>query len=208
MGVIPFYGTERPDLFRIERESMDRAGKVIDRLDALMPKLGAILDVGAGDGFTAERLQTAQRSVVAMEPARKMRRPGKRLAWIGGEAERLPFRDAAFKGAFSTWAYFFSRYIDVRPGIQELRRVVEAGGPLVVVENLGDDELSSYAQADTSADRGFWARQGFACEEVKTLFEFANQNEADALLSLYSGRKMKGAPKSLSYRVGLFISEA
>ena len=187
---------------------MDRAGKVLDRLDALLPKTGAILDVGAGDGFTAERLQTPQRSVVALEPARDMRRPHKPLAWVGGEAEHLPFRDDAFKGAFSTWAYFFSRYIDVRPGLEELRRVVRAGGPVVVVENLGDDELSRFAQGDTSADREFWANQGFICEELETLFEFADQQEADALLSLYSAQEVKLGPMTLTYRVGLFVSEA
>ncbi|HVF11584.1 MAG TPA: class I SAM-dependent methyltransferase [Actinomycetota bacterium] len=208
MGVIPFYGTERPDLFRIEREAMDRAGKVIDRLDALLPRLGATLDVGAGDGFTAERLQTPQRLVVALEPARNMRRPRKPLAWVGGEAEHLPFRDNAFEGAFSTWAYFFSRYIDVRPGLEELRRVVRAGGPVVVIENLGDDELSRFAQGDTSADQEFWTKQGFICEELETLFEFADQQEADALLSLYSGKEVKLGPKTLTYRVGLFLSEA
>ncbi|HUR50352.1 MAG TPA: class I SAM-dependent methyltransferase [Acidimicrobiales bacterium] len=73
MGVIPFYGAQDRRLFDIERAAMDRPGRVIAALDELLPRHGVVLDVGAGDGFTAERLTTSERSVTALEPAAGMR---------------------------------------------------------------------------------------------------------------------------------------
>ncbi len=52
MTVIPFYGADDPDMFAIERRAMDRDGLVIAALDAALPG-GLVLDVGAGDGFSA-----------------------------------------------------------------------------------------------------------------------------------------------------------
>ena len=57
MGVIPFYGADEPELFAIERRAMDRDGLVIDALHELLPP-GLVLDVGAGDGFTADDVYT------------------------------------------------------------------------------------------------------------------------------------------------------
>lgn len=37
MPVIPFYGTDHPELFAIERAAMDRPGLVIDRLNHFVP---------------------------------------------------------------------------------------------------------------------------------------------------------------------------
>jgi hypothetical protein len=51
--VIPFYGADDPAMFAIERAAMDRDGLVVRALDGLLPR-GRVLDVGAGDGFTAE----------------------------------------------------------------------------------------------------------------------------------------------------------
>lgn len=208
MGVIHFYGSDRPDLFRIEREAMDRAGKVIARLDALLPGSGNGLGCGAGDGFTAERLGTSDREVIPLEPSQGMLRPAKPLRWVAGEAEHLPFHDGSFDAAYSTWAYFFSRYLDVRPGLSELRRVVKPGGILVIVENLGQDQLSDFTQGDSSADLDFWKKQPFECEELETSFQFENVDDASALLSLYRGTDVPEPPLTLSYRVGLFVGRA
>ncbi len=126
--VIPFYGATDPELFAIERTSMDRAGKVIRFLDETLPESGLALDVGAGDGFTAEALTTPSRTVVALEPAAGMIRAERPLYWCRGKAQALPFADASFQGAYATWAYFFHGYHDISPGLSEIRRVTKAGG--------------------------------------------------------------------------------
>ena len=118
MPVIPFYGADEPELFAIERESMDRPGHVTAALNRLLPD-GLVIDVGAGDGFTAARVTA---TAVAVEPATGMRRPHAGVTFVGGEAEHLPFRANVFDGAYSTWAYFFPgrpgsvRHASGRPG--------------------------------------------------------------------------------------------
>ena len=85
--VIPFYGSRSPRLFEIERRAMDRDGQVIDFLDRVLPA-GRVLDVGAGDGFTAERLSRADRVVVALEPDPGIVTGTRRLLWASGEMLR------------------------------------------------------------------------------------------------------------------------
>jgi SAM-dependent methyltransferase len=204
MPVIPFYGAEDPDLFAIERAAMDRPGKVIAALERLLPD-GLVLDVGAGDGFTADRLQ---RDVIALEPAAGMRRPGGAVTFVGAEAEHLPFGPDVFDAAYSTWAYFFTGPgWDPSPGLDELRRVVRVGGRLVVVDNLGGDEFSSYLGLP-GADVSWWEERGFATETVETEFSFRSAEDAIRLLSRYLGRPVTDPPLVLGYRVGVFVSAA
>ena len=150
MSVIPFYGADDPAMFAIERRAMDRDGLVIAALDRALPS-GDVLDVGAGDGFTARRLATGRR-LTGLEPAAAMVRPGGGVRWVLGEAEHLPFADATFDAAYATWAYFFSRDWDPTPGIAELDRVVRPGGALAIAENLGGDAFGALAVDDLSAD--------------------------------------------------------
>ena len=203
MTVIPFYGAEDPALFAIERRAMDRDGLVIAALDALLPT-GRVLDVGAGNGFTAERLGSGRR-VIALEPSAGMIAPVDRVRWVQGDAEHLPFRDAAFGGAYATWAYFFSRDHDPTPGIAELDRVVARGGRLAIVDNLGGDAFTAMADMDISADPSFWTDQGFDTHVIETAFRFHDLAEARALLGAFFGdRGRTGASTEVGFRVGLF----
>jgi ubiquinone/menaquinone biosynthesis C-methylase UbiE len=209
MAVIPFYGSDEPDMFVIERRAMDREGLVIAALDENLPTTGTALDVGAGDGFTAERLTTRTRDVVALEPAARMIRRDRRITWVQGEAECLPFADASFDAAYATWAYFFSRNWDPSPGLAELHRVVRRDGPLLIVDNLGSDEFSTLSLNDLSANTEFWNQRGFACLAIDTHFEFENMIEATALLKLFFGETgVQRAALRLSFRVGLFIGRS
>jgi SAM-dependent methyltransferase len=201
--VIPFYGADDAAMFAIERAAMDRDGRVIAALDDVLPA-GLVLDVGAGDGFTAVQL-TADRSVVALEPAEAMIAPRERVRWVRGQAEHLPFLDATFDGAYATWAYFFSRGWDPTPGIAELDRVVRGGGPLAIVDNLGGDAFAALADGDISADPAFWEAQGFMCRPIPTSFRFGDLDEARTLLGFFFGdRGREAAAVEVGFRVGLF----
>ena len=193
MTVIPFYGSDEPELFAIERTAMDRDGLVIATLDGLLPA-GRVLDVGAGDGFTAERLN-AGRAVVALDPSAGMLARADLPQRVQGEAERLPFANTSFDAAYATWAYFFSRDWDPTPGIAELDRVVRPGG----------DAFATLTDADISADSGFWEAQGFACEVFETAFRFDDLAEAERLLGFFfEERGMRDAALEVPFRVGLF----
>jgi SAM-dependent methyltransferase len=208
MAVIPFYGADDPELFAIERTAMDRRGRVVAYLDAVLPS-GMVLDVGAGDGFTACRLTDRRRTVVALEPAAGMVRPARPLPWVRGDAESLPFADDSFDGAYATWAYFFPGFVDVGPGLAEVRRVVRPGGAIVVVDNLGDDEFTALADRPIAADVGFWAGEGFDVVRIDTTFEFESMADAQRLLGHFFGaRGVSGAGLVVGYRVGAFIGRA
>lgn len=211
MGTIPFYGADDRRLFDIERGAMDRQGKVIAALDQLLPSRGLVLDVGAGDGFTAERLRNPSREIVALEPAEGMRTPSRPAHWVGGEAEHLPLRDDSMDAAYATWAYFFSRAWDPTPGLRELDRVVRPEGVLAIVDNLGNDEFTALAADPVAltADPDFWKEQGFACEVIETTFEFESTADARELLTLYFGESSdRRAQLTLSYRVAMFTRRA
>jgi SAM-dependent methyltransferase len=205
MTVIPFYGSERPDLFAIERKAQDRPRLLIEALRERVPAFGTVADVGAGDGFVARLLTTRERTVVPIEPAADMIGSGDALPWVRADAEHLPFRSGAFDGAYATWAYFFSRDWDPTPGLSELHRVVKPGGPLLVAENLGGDEFCALATEDITADAELWRRLGFTCTAIDSSFEFDDIEESRLLLSWYFGdRAGHGAKVRLTFRIGLF----
>lgn len=206
--MIPFYGATNPELFSVERRAMDRPGRVTDALRHALPDRGVVIDVGAGDGFTAGLVATGTLLVVPIEPAEGMRRTERRLPWLGGIAQELPLRTQSVDGAYSTWAYFFTGDgCNPKPGLDELHRVVRRGGPIVIVDNLGGDEFTALAPSDIAASRQQWSELGFACTEVATVFEFETEAEAAELLTFYFGPlDLDPVPLTLTYRVGVFTA--
>ena len=205
-GLIPFYGATDPELFAIERTSMDRSGKVIRFLDETLPQSSLVLDVGAGDGFTAQALTTPSRTVVALEPSAGMVRAERPLPWCRGQAQALPFADASFQGAYATWAYFFHGYHDVSPGLSEIRRVTRAGGPIVIVGNAGGDEFTALGGEKSVSDIDAWMKLGFDVAFIDTAFEFETLDDARRLLGFYFGeRGLRSARLQVEFRVACFI---
>ncbi len=103
-----------------------------------------ILDVATGTGLVTEALaRHSECEIVALDQsgpmlaaarARLDRHPelAARVTLVQGEAERLPFEDAAFDAL--TFTYLL-RYVDDRPAtMRELARVVKPGGRIGMVE--------------------------------------------------------------------------
>lgn len=179
-------------MFAIERAAMDRSGKVITRLDALLPA-GQVLDVGAGDGYSGERLTRSDRSILALEPAAGMIDTTRELGWLRGDAAALPFAENAVDAAYATWAYFFPALHDVEPALADLRRVVRPGGVIAIVDNAGDDSFTAMTDHDIAAPLDSWRSFGFDVEIIDTAFEFDTMADASALLGLYFGDGAKPA---------------
>src|SRR5690625_3354886 len=198
---IPFYGGENPDLFEIERRCMDRAGKVIQYLDEMLPN-GFILDVGAGNGFTAEKLQQENRQIVALEPDEKMIDLSKPLVWSKGVAQNIPFHEHTFDAVYSTWAFLFDGIPDIEDGLKEVESVVKPGGKIIIVVNYGNDEFCSFSPHDISSNVSFWVNRGFDYEVIDTQFIFDSIDEAQKLLSFYFGDKGIAVNKTkIEYKV-------
>lgn len=97
----------------------------------------SVLDLGAGTGLFATAIATwFDVAVVAVEPSAGMRhqarqaRADARVAYVGGQAERLPLRDGYCGGA---WLSAVIHHIgDLARCARELRRVLAPGGPLLI----------------------------------------------------------------------------
>jgi SAM-dependent methyltransferase len=96
-----------------------------------------VLDLGAGTGLFADAIATwFGVGVVGVEPSTGMRhqaqqgRAHARVAWVGGQAERLPLRDGCCGGA---WLSTVIHHLSDLPGCaRELRRVLRAGSPVLI----------------------------------------------------------------------------
>ena len=194
-------------MFAIERAAMDRPGRVIEHLDSAMPA-GCLLDIGAGDGFTADRLTRSDRMIFGLEPAAEMMNRDRNLIYTRGSAEALPFPDNVFDGAYATWAYFFPRFLDISCGLAEMSRVVRPGGPLVIVDNYGGDAFSEWLGHTWTVDHLYWEATGFQVAEIETIFEFADETQAGQLMSLYAGRTLISVPRTIEYQVAVMSSIA
>jgi ubiquinone/menaquinone biosynthesis methyltransferase len=100
-----------------------------------------LLDLGAGtlDGALEIVRRAPAARVAAADFAVQMLRAGRRKMHDGAlvdthaaDGHRLPYRDAAFDGAFS--AFCVRNLADLPRGLAELRRVVRPGGRAVILE--------------------------------------------------------------------------
>ena len=112
------------------------------RLD---PKEGErILDVATGTGLTARYISHSGAKVTGvdiadglLEAARQLSEgEGLSIDWQLGDAEKLPFDEASFDGAASTFGIMFATNQDA--AISELARVVRPGGRIAVAAWLPD----------------------------------------------------------------------
>ncbi len=184
--LIPFYGAKNREMFAIERSSMDRQGKVIEFLNRHLPG-GIILDIGAGDGYTAKRITGAD--VICLEPSVEMVNFNNNKLWVKGSAENIPFHDNYFDAAYSTWAYFLPG-VDKTKGLREAERVVKNGGTIIVIDNAGDDEFCSWASRPIAEGPKFYLKNGFSASLIETAFEFESIDDALALMTLYFGDRI------------------
>lgn len=206
---IPFYGATNQRLFEIERRCMDRDGIVIQFIDELLPH-GCILDMGAGNGFTAGHITREGRLVVAMEPDPRMIDLNRPLLWARGIAQDMPFHDASFDAAYATWAYFLPGVADKARGLGELCRVVKAGGLIVIVDNAGDDEFSALSDKPISDNGAWYMHHGFRREVLVTSFRFDSVEEARELLSFYFGKRVGQNINTteIGFRVAAYLGES
>ena len=203
-GVIPFYGGDKQKLFEIERRCMDRDGKVVAHLRANLPT-GCILDVGAGNGFTAAKLQCKDRIVYPIEPNLKMIDRKRALPWVRGKAQQLPFAKNTFDGAYATWAFFLNGVAGIDLGLLELERVIRSGGLIIVIDNAGDDEFCSYSKNTIWADRQFWLSHKFQETIIETSWRFDNEQEASLLFKHFFGDvNLPPGQTVFQYRVAAF----
>ena len=104
-----------------------------------IPAGGRLIEIGAGTGANFALYPPAA-SVAATELSFEMlklaraKSSGAPVALVQSPAERLPFADASFDAALSTLVLCSVKSINA--ALSELRRVVRAGGRVVLVEHV------------------------------------------------------------------------
>ncbi|HXT95514.1 MAG TPA: ubiquinone/menaquinone biosynthesis methyltransferase [Polyangia bacterium] len=120
--------------------------KAIGRLLEGLGETPRILDLGAGtlDGALEIARRAPGAEVAAADFAREMLRAGRTklrgaaIATHAADGHDLPYRAAAFDGAFS--AFCVRNLRELPRGLGELRRVVRPGGRVVLLEFLRPDK--------------------------------------------------------------------
>jgi SAM-dependent methyltransferase len=118
-----------------------------------------VLDIAAGSGNAAIQAAMRGADVVASDLTPELFEPGRRrasdngveLEWVEADAEELPFGDASFDVAISTFGIMFAPRQSVAAA--ELARVVKPGGRIALCS---------------------WRAEGFVGEMFRTIAGFLN----------------------------------
>jgi ubiquinone/menaquinone biosynthesis C-methylase UbiE len=131
-----------------------------DQRHALLADLeGDVVEIGAGTGASLPHYERARR-VVAVEPDPSMakRLPAKiaearvPVEVHAGTAEALPFEDASFDAAVST--FVLCSVSDPAAAVAEMRRVLKPGGTLVLLEHVrGEGRVARWQERLTPLHR-------------------------------------------------------
>ena len=111
--------------------------RVVRKVAPLMTKGARVLDVGCGTGdLSIELFEKTAAGVTGIDFCRPMLKLAKakapRLAFVEGDALRLPFADASFEGL--TIGFALRNLASVEEGLGELLRVLKPGGVVAILE--------------------------------------------------------------------------
>lgn len=128
-----------------ERISLHLADAIDRAVAALAPRPGErILDIGTGTGLAARRVAASGARAVGIDLGADLIEVARRLApeidFRVGDAEQLPFDDAGFHGALSTFGIMFVSRPEAAAA--ELARVTRAGGRIALVSWTPDSTIA------------------------------------------------------------------
>jgi SAM-dependent methyltransferase len=122
--------------------SLEQLAELRVVLDQYLEGSERVLDLGSGTGIFAEALAVwFDVGVVGVEPSRAMRqralaKVAGRVSYVGGEAEHIPLADETCDSAWLSTVLHHVR--DRAQCARELRRVVRAGGRVLIRSGFGD----------------------------------------------------------------------
>lgn len=151
--------------------------RVADVIGGLGPRLVSacevrsgerVLDVGAGNGQVALAAAAAGAEVVAADITEELleagRRTGAPVEWVFGDAQKLPFPDAAFDVVLSCVGAMFAP--DHRAAAGELARVCRPGGRLGTITWTPDGSIGRFFEVFGGSPAISWGSPDY----VRALF--------------------------------------
>jgi ubiquinone/menaquinone biosynthesis C-methylase UbiE len=204
-------------------QAIDPDGLIPNAMRRIGPIAGRrLLDVGAGVGDRTILYAQEAGHVYALEPdanalpilrGRIQSSGATNVTVVAGGAAKIPLPDGCADVAYATWAYFFGPGSE--PGLQEVGRVVQSGGDIVIVQNYGRDELSKFwaaNEAECESWPPWFEAQGFDCQVVDTMWRFPTVDEALEVLEFLWGEParayvLKEDKAEFGYKVAIYHRE-
>ncbi|MGH3940549.1 MAG: class I SAM-dependent methyltransferase [Pseudonocardiaceae bacterium] len=190
-----------PDVYERENRAVDADGALWQALAERMDWTDRdVVDVGCGDGFHLIRFAQRARSVIGVEPhpplvvrARQRLRGlagsgGATMQVLAGTAGRLPLPDSTADLVHARVAYFFGPGCE--PGLAEVGRVLRPGGTLAVIDldgtypPYGPWLCAAAPHYRPAVVEKFFARQGFDCRRVDTVWRFTERSDLEDTLRI------------------------
>jgi len=165
-----------------------------------------VVEVGAGTGRVTKllldagaRVRATEREAAMLAVAREKLRGRGQLELSLAAAQQLPFPDASAHVGVAAWVFGHFRYWvpgswreEIAAGLDELTRVVEPGGVLVVIETLGTGVTEPAPPAPELAEYYAWLEneRGFQRRAIRTDYRFDSVAEAARILGFFFGEPM------------------
>lgn len=153
---VPFDYDAAPERYRLGMRvtSAHAAGSLYDRIASMLTQLqvGAVLDVGCGEGVLRDALPVTGPRLVGLDVSRTLLRAHPPPV-VQAHAARLPFAAGSFDAVTAVNVLY--HLPDPLPALCEARRVLRAGGHLLAATIARNDspELNEYwARPRTSFD--------------------------------------------------------
>ncbi|GEM_PF-6334217 len=165
------------DPYRYEASGRQVEAYTLDRVDRpiLQCVSGDVLDIGCGTGRLAAAAQARCVTYIGLDPIMSFLsyaqefRGVRRL--VCGQAELLPFHDAAFDCAISTYRAY--RYVEPRLGLSEARRVLKTGS--IFAFDIYNHWLAKLVELKDSVLAGNWRKlRSFSILPGEDVSDFIN----------------------------------
>jgi SAM-dependent methyltransferase len=134
------YAAEFAD--ELTRKPFDR--EVLADFAILCGGAGVVCDLGCGPGHITRYLADLRVDVVGLDLSNEMVRVARDahgdLAFVQGDAQRLPFRDGGLAGIVAFYSLIHLSRAELPGVLAELRRALAHGGILLVAVHAGGDD--------------------------------------------------------------------
>jgi len=186
----------------------DWEGNLAPALSRIRPLDGLdVIELGAGTGRLTCLIAPQVKSILALDASAPMLQVAKAKLERGGlrhcrvavaDHRRLPFADASADLILAGWtiAQMVAWNLDtwqtqVESVLAEMRRVLRAGGTIVIIETLGTGHATPYRPEKLAPYYLLLEARGFSSTWIRTDFRFESVTQAESLIGFFFGTELE-----------------